>query len=309
MSPPAQESPQDFPGSSAALHVVGNATEDLFFALPHLPRPGETLVADRVLTTPGGKGLNQAVLAARCGVRVHLLAPVGEDPFAERVRDLARAEGIRADCPVTAPLSDRSIIAVDRHGENTILSSAGAADGLLPAVAEKALSRCRPGDRVLLQGNLSRATTMTALVTARRRGCRTIANPSPLRWAWEGLWPEVDTVVLNRLELESLSGTANLEAGVDELLAQGCRRVLVTLGADGAQLFNREESTLRQSAAPVAEVVDTAGAGDTFTGVFVAAEMKGHPTTEALRHAATAAAYTINRPGTLTAFPPAALLP
>lgn len=292
--------------SRARLLVVGNVTEDLSFRVPYLPRPGETLIADARSGNLGGKGLNQAVIAARCGVEVTLLAPVGRDSVADRALALAVAEGIHANLPRIADRSDQSVIAVARSGENTIISDAVAADALDPAAAAAAVDALEPGDAVLVQGNLTMATTRAVLAAARDRGVTTVANPSPIRWEWEALWPLVDTVVVNRLELATLSGAEGMEAGIETLQAAGCGRVLVTLGADGAILCGATD-TWRQPAA-AAQVVDTAGAGDTFCGVFLAREICGDSPQQALAQAAVAAAITVSRNGTHVAFPDAVTL-
>lgn len=288
------------------LLVVGNVTEDLSFRLPYLPRPGETLIADGRSASLGGKGLNQAVIAARCGVAVTLFAPVGRDSVADRAQALAAEEGIHADFPRITDRSDQSVITVARSGENTIISDAVAADALDPVAAASHVDAFRPRDTILVQGNLTLATTHAVLATARDRGITTYVNPSPIRWEWSELWPLVDTVVVNRLELATLSGTEDMEAGIATLRAAGCGRVLVTLGADGA-ILSDATGTFRQ-AAVAAQVVDTAGAGDTFCGVFLAREMCGDTPQQALAHAATAAAITVSHEGTHGAFPDAATL-
>lgn len=288
------------------LLVIGNVTEDLTFHLPYLPRPGETLIADTRSSGLGGKGLNQAVIAARCGMAVTLLAPVGHDTVADRAQALAAKEGIDADFPRIADRSDQSIIAVARSGENTIISDAIAADTLDSAAAASLVDRFGPGDTVLLQGNLTMATTKEILLAARDRKVATFVNPSPIRWEWKTLWPLVDTVVVNRLELATLSGTEVMETGIEILQAAGCGRVLVTLGAEGAILADAT-GTLRQPVV-AAQVVDTAGAGDTFCGVFLAREICGDKPQQALARAAAAAAITVSRDGTYGAFPNASTL-
>ena len=290
----------------ARLLVVGNVTEDLGFRVPELPRPGETLIADSRSDDLGGKGLNQAVIAARCGLAVTLLAPLGRDPIADRARALAEAEGIRADLPAVTERSDQSVIAVARSGENTIISSALAADALDAATAAARVETFGPGDAVLVQGNLSSAVTRAALSAARARGITTFANPSPIRWNWGELWTLVDTAIVNRLELATLTGMDDMECGIGYLRRAGCGRVLVTLGAEGAVLA--DAIGLQHEDASPARVVDTAGAGDTFCGVFLARELHGDTAAVALARAARAAAITVSREGTHSAFPDSATL-
>ena len=288
------------------LLVVGNVTEDLSFRVSELPRPGETLISGSRSDDLGGKGLNQAVIAARCGIAVTLLAPVGNDAIADRARALAEAEGIRPDLPAVTERSDQSVIAVARSGENIIISSALAADALDIATAAARVGSVAPGDAVLVQGNLSSAVTRAVLSAARARGITTFANPSPIRWNWGELWTLVDTAIVNRLELATLTGMDDMESGIGYLRRAGCGRVLVTLGAEGAVLT--DASGLHHMDASPASVVDTAGAGDTLCGVFLARELSGDRPAAALARAARAAAITVSREGTHSAFPDAATL-
>jgi len=288
------------------LLVVGNATEDLSFQVPHLPQPGETLISDAYTSDLGGKGLNQAVIAARCGVAVSLVAPLGRDPVADKVRALAVSENLDAQLFHLVDRTDKSVISVSKLGENTIISSALAADSLGPSMAVGSVAAFGPGDALLVQGNLSIETTRSVLTAACDRDVATYANPSPIRWDWKTLFPLVGTAIVNRLELAILSGLENFEGGVEALLAAGCSRVLVTLGAEGAVLV--DGSRRWDQPAISRQVVDTAGAGDTFCGVFVARELLGDDPQRALEHAAETAGITVSRHGTLSAFPDSGLL-
>lgn len=285
------------------LHVIGNVTEDLVFRLDRLPRDGETLIARDRIADVGGKGLNQAIVAARCGAEVHLLAPVGRDGAGARARALIATEPLRASLVETRAATDQSIVAVADGGKNVIISSAASADALTSADVEAALAGAGPTDGLLMQGNLSRGTTEAALRAGRRQGVATTVNPSPIRWDWCDLLGLVDTVILNRPELAALSGCAALEDGVSALLALGVPRVVVTLGADGIVAASPQRRWSMPSR-PVA-AVDTAGAGDTFCGVFLGAELRGIGMDGALRAAVEAAALTVTRHGTHSAFPSA----
>lgn len=283
------------------LFVVGNITEDIVFGLPRLPADGETLIADSRVSDIGGKGLNQALIAGRCGMRVRLIAPIGTDEAGRRARALVAAEPIAAALIEKEGPTDQSIIAVVPGGDNHIISSAFAASALTPADVAEAAGDAGPGDEVLMQGNLSLETTRAVLDWARARGVRTTVNPSPIRWGYDPLWPLIDRVILNRHELAELTGRADVDGGIDRLHSCGVGEVLVTRGADGA-LFSSGAGRHAVPAAP-SRVIDTAGAGDTFCGVFIAARDRGAEVPAALGAAARAAAITIARSGTWSAFP------
>ncbi|WP_099827366.1 PfkB family carbohydrate kinase [Oceaniglobus indicus] len=284
------------------VYVVGNVTEDLVFTLPRLPQEGETLIATSRLSEMGGKGLNQALILARAGCDVKLVAAIGEDGAGATARMLAKTEISNADLIVVDAPTDQSIIYVAASGENHIVSTASAADALTPDKITSALVGLAAGDTVLVQGNLGLEATCTALQMARTAGAGTVANPSPIRWNWESLYPLIDLAIVNTQELASLGNHSSIEPAVAALRAAGLTDVLVTLGADGAQLFTVADAPLTVPAART-RIVDTAGAGDTFCGVYLGAGLSGLPPDRALKAAAHAAALTVSRPGTLSAFP------
>jgi len=283
------------------LFVIGNVTEDIVLGLPRLPEDGETLIAESRIVDMGGKGLNQALIAGRSGMMVRLVTAIGRDDPGRRARDLIGAEPFDAVLIEKDTATDQSIIAVAQDGENHIISSAFSASALTATEVIAAIDDAVAGDQLLMQGNLSYATTLDMLRWARERGVQSTVNPSPIRWDYEMIWPLVDRVILNRAELQALTGCTNIDDAIAALAARGVAETIVTLGADGAVLAagNARIAVI----AAVGTVVDTAGAGDTFCGVFIAAADRLQDHAAAMRLAARAAAITIGRSGTLSAFP------
>jgi ribokinase len=283
--------------------VIGNIGLDETFSLAALPQPGETLVAHAATADLGGKGANQAVLLARCGVPTRLVARIGDDAAAAFVRARLRAEPLDASGLIRVPApTDRSIVLVAADGENSIVSTGDCARGVSEAEVSAALQAAGPDDVVLLQGNLTEAVTARALRLARSRGLRTVFNPAPVSAGFARLWEFVDLAVLNRVEARQLAGTDDTREAACRIFAAGARRVVVTLGRDGALLCDAGGVTT-VAAAPTL-VRDTTGAGDTFVAVLAAALMiREMPRQHALLAAARAAAITVSRPGTLAAFP------
>lgn len=283
------------------LFVIGNVTEDIVFGLPKLPGDGETLIADSRIVDIGGKGLNQALIAARSGMRVRLVTAIGRDDPGRRARDLIAAEPFDAVLIEKDTATDQSIIAVAQSGENHIISSAFSASALTAKEVIAAIDDAVSGDQLLMQGNLSHVTTLAVLQWARDRGVRTTVNPSPIRWDYDRIWPLVDRVILNRTELHTLSGCTDVDDGIATIAVRGVSITIVTLGAEGAVLVAGDARTI--VAATSARVVDTAGAGDTFCGVFIAADDRLQDRAAAMQLGARAAAITIGRSGTWSAFP------
>jgi ribokinase len=264
--------------------VIGNAGLDLGLAVPHLPRPGETLVGSPSPRMPGGKGLNQAVVAARYGASVTFCAPLGNDEAeaAEIERHLAREDFARLILPRLPHPTDFSLLMVLPGGENSIVSTSACSLALGFEQAKPALGDLTQEDVVLVQGNLSLATTAAILAAAPR----TIFNPAPFWPGAEKLSGLASIVIANRLEAEAL-GPALDDAGI----------AIVTAGAEGC--------TMQGRTFPVEsiEAVDTTGCGDTFCGVIAAALAGGAAIEAAIGVAQRAAALTATRRGAFAALP------
>ena len=139
------------------------------------------------------------------------------------------------------------------------------------------------------------------MVAARAGGIATAVNAAPIQWSYDGLWPLVDLAIVNREEARTLGGDGDTERAARVLLSRGAGAVLLTLGAGGSVLLTHDDS--HRAPAHLTHVVDTAGAGDTFTSVFLAACNLGRSRAEALLAGAHASALAVSRAGTFSAFP------
>lgn len=294
------------------VHVVGNACLDTLYRLQRFPEPGETIVADGMAEDLGGKGLNQAVAAARAGAPVRLFAAIGTDAVGGAVAQRLAAEGIdaaglvRLDCP-----TDRSMIQVDAAGENTIVSVTACADRFAPPQGTDLDTALKAGDLLLMQGNLRIAAVRDGFTLARGRGAGTVLNPSPIRDSYASVLPLTDLLVVNRGEACRLGGDPDPHAAAHTLLRRGTSMVVVTLGAAGASVLTADGR--KDYPAPAVTAVDTAGAGDLLCGVLAGLLDCGVAIETALPVAIQAAAIGVTRPGVLSSFPSrveiAAILP
>lgn len=277
--------------------VIGNVALDEAVTIEDLPAFGASIHGLAGQTDLGGKGANQAIVLGRSGLSCRFCAAVGEDSRADDIQSRLAAENLETDLiRIPGVASDFSIILRSRSGDNAIITTNAAASGLGPEAARAVLAGAAPGDLLVLQGNLSAETTAAALREARRLGMQTALNPSPLRPFFGELWSLVDIAFVNETEAAALGGTAGL-------LALGVPQVVLTLGAQGARLVTARQDVLVP--ARPSEPVDTTGAGDCFMATALAsAALRGVALDPcALRHAAAAAAITVSRPGTGTAFP------
>jgi ribokinase len=263
--------------------VVGSINLDLVARCERLPRPGETVTGATFERVPGGKGANQAVAAARLGADVRLIACVGDDELARDAVGTLETESVDLDGvrSVEGP-TGVALIAVSADGENQIVVAPGANMQLQPEDVEVA-----GADAVLCQLEIPLATVTAAAERAEGFFC---VNAAPARPLPRSLLERCDLVVVNRHELEALGDP------------QG--RVALTLGAEGAVLFEDGREVAR-ARPPEVKAVDGTAAGDAFTACLVVSHLEGRPWDEALRRACAAGALAASRPGAQPSLPTA----
>ncbi|HZM78580.1 MAG TPA: ribokinase [Candidatus Limnocylindrales bacterium] len=282
--------------------VVGSANMDLVVNAPVLPRPGETVLGDRFVTVPGGKGANQAIAVARAGGSCAFIGAVGQDTFGEVMRQNLVASGVDVARLRSVPEpSGVALIAVDAMAENLIVVAPG---------ANATLTRLDVQDRMAIEGasvllcqlETPLPTVAQAAAAARTAGTTVVLNAAPARPLSAELLAAVDILIVNQHEAAVIGGAA-----VDPLtgLLAMVPRVVTTLGAAGASYADREGTRLTVPA-PMVDAVDSTAAGDAFTGALAVAWAAGMPVSEALRWACAAGAICATRPGASTSLPTAA---
>ncbi|MGX4736378.1 ribokinase [Kitasatospora griseola] len=294
----------------SSITVVGSVNRDLVLTVQDLPRPGETVLAERFVEGVGGKGANQAVAAARLGSRVRLVARVGAD--AETILRALAAEGV--DVTAVLPAADASTgiasVVVDRAGENTIVVNPGANAALTVADLPEQLSGA--GEVLLVQHEIAPEVVAAAVLRAREQGGTVVLNPAPARPVGSDVLAAVDVLVPNLGELATLLDVARPTGpdGARDLLERAelpCGAVVVTLGADGA-LVKQPGRPAVHLPAPVVDAVDTVGAGDTFCGALADSLARGGDLLSAAERAVRAASLAVTGLGAQSSMPTAAQL-
>lgn len=281
--------------------VFGNASLDIILTLEAFPSAGETVLAREVLTCAGGKGLNQALAAARFGHPVHFAAAIGHDNAATLIQAaLATEQGLSTRWLFRSLATDMSSIWLDGTGENMISSSNFCAHSVTAADAERELATLHSEDWLVLQGNLTLDATRAAIGMAQRAGARVLLNTAPMQGWMRDVVPLVDVLVANTVESSQMTGL-DAEPAVAALLELGAEHVVVTRGSTGASWRSRDVAI--DLPAPHVVAVDTAGAGDMFVGSLAASLANKQPLPQALERAITLASFTVTRKGTSTSFP------
>ena len=268
--------------------VVGSANLDLVATVDRLPGPGETVPGNSFAEYPGGKGLNQAVAAARAGASVAFVGAVGHDGAAATLRAVMADDGIDSSHVNTSgTATGRALIGVAASGENSIIVIAGA-NGTVTAHEV-------PAARVVLtQLEVPLAAVERALTAGRAAGAITVLNPAPVQPIDAAILQWCDIVVPNEHEVELLGG-------VDKLLAFGARAVVVTLGSRGSDLHTADGVVHIDPFSVVP--IDTTGAGDTFSGSLCARLAAGDDLPTALRFASAAGALCTTVAGAVPSIP------
>jgi len=287
--------------------VVGSANIDLTTFTDQFPRPGETIFGRKFQLGFGGKGANQAVAAALCGARVSMVARVGDDLFGPATVENFKARGIDAS-HVWITRGESSGVApifVDSAGQNRILVVKGANDALTPADVDAAAPLLRQADCIVLQLEVPVETVYYTLRFARQNAIRSILNPAPGQQLDLAELANAEYVVPNETEAEALSGMPvrdieEARACARYLLDSGLRRVIITLGGNGALCASADG--MEHAAAHRVEPMDTSGAGDAFIGSFACFLGGGMAEREALARANVYAALSTLSVGTQMSF-------
>ena len=284
--------------------VVGSCNIDLVAYPPRMPEAGETILGDRFAMGFGGKGANQAVMAARLGAEVSMVGALGDDVYAEMTLRNFAEQGVEASgIQRVAGSSGVAPIWVEPDGTNRIIVVAGANGLVDPALAAAAVRQAAAIDVCVGQLEIPQAATLAAFRSARERGAITVLNPAPAAPLDPDLVAATDWLVPNETELSALTGgpSADDEQALERYAALLRGGLVVTLGAAGAALVSGGGVT--RLPAPAVTATDTTGAGDAFVGAFAFGLALGLTPLLAARLGVGCASDSVQRPGTQASFP------
>ena len=288
--------------SKAVIAVVGSAMIDLTAYATVIPAPGQTLEGDLFTTGFGGKGANQAVIAAHCGAEVHFVGKLGRDLFGDSIAENFKKLGIdseyveRSDTP-----NGVAHIWVDANGENRIIIIPGANHEIESKKAIEAIESITGLAVVVAQCEIKQEVTLAAFSAAKKRGCVTILNPAPYQLLSEDLLAVTDWIIPNETEFKELHGQAPTSDDVLKSFRPG-KNSIVTLGSEGAVLITSDGDLTRVSA-PTVNAVDTTGAGDAFVGVFAFGLASGKNPEDAMKLGIKVASMSVTRKGAQSSYP------
>jgi ribokinase len=281
---------------------------DLVCRTPHIPRPGETILGNDLVTIPGGKGANQAVAAAKLAnpeTKVHMIGRVGSDDFGQRLLNGLTHHGVDTTFVTLTEgvASGVAMILVDTKGENSIVVAPGANAKLTPKDIDAAEDLIKTASVVLIQLEIPFETVKHAIAMCQRLGVYSILDPAPAVEKLPRAMMGVDLFTPNQSEAEILLGMDQndrrqrvkrkgvadpKQIGMD-LLGRGAKSVVLKLGAKGSMLIDRD-GTIHTFKPFKVKVMDTTAAGDAFSGALAVAQAEGMEMEHAVRFANAAGA-------------------
>lgn len=283
--------------------VYGSINIDLTFLVDHIAGPGETIGGLSLEKSAGGKGANQAAALAKAGMPVYLAGKIGGD--GRFILDLLRSYGVdTAYVAEYGGATGQALIQVDKKKQNAIIVYPGGNGSISAEEINRTIGDFSAGDIVVFQNET--ACTGELMEAAKNRGLKIHFNPSPCDEKIEGLPLEaVDVFFVNEIEgmaLARVPADTPCPLVVDALVKRfPGSEILLTAGKDGAYYGFRD---IRERGVVVdTPVVDTVGAGDTFTGYYIAARCRNYTVAEALETACKAASIAVSRKGAMEAMP------
>lgn len=286
--------------SKPSVLVVGSINMDLVSYSNRIPNVGETLLGNRFVTAPGGKGANQAMAAARLGSKVTLIGAAGNDSYGNQLLDYLQENGVNISQVKRVPTTTGvALINVDARGNNQIVVVPGANFELTPEDLDKYLKVFAETDVVVLQLEIPMATIGKAIELANKYNKPVVLNPAPAQELPKEWLGQIDYLVPNEHEASLLGGKA--EDFYLTLRQKIKNTLIVTMGEKGVSYTANGE--FENVPAYKVQAVDTTAAGDAFIGGFSTALAEGNDIRKAVEFASAVAALSVTKEGAQTSLP------
>jgi len=284
--------------------VVGSINMDLVAHAPTIPVPGQTLIGTGFVTTPGGKGANQAVAAARLGYPTQMIGAVGDDVFGQALVDNLHSAGVDTAAVerVPGPSGVAPIVVAD-NGENAIVVVPGANALLDAAMVDRHAGLIRSAGMVLCQLELPIQTVSHVIDLCAAAGVPVILDPAPAAALPDTVFHQVAWLTPNETEAAFYLGeTLSVEDSAQHLLEKGLKGVVLKRGGEGCYVAQAGGNAAWVPAFRV-DAIDTVAAGDCFNGAFAVGLLEGLDPFAAARFASAAAAIAVTRRGAQASMP------
>ncbi len=282
--------------------IIGSSNMDITVLADRRPIAGETILGNGLHMSPGGKGANQAVAAAKLGADVTMVGAVGSDVYGTMILENLQKYGINTDYMVRRDdMTSGTAHITLAEKDNSIIVISGANKSIDATLVDDAWERIEQADLVMIQNEIPLDTIEYVLNRCAEKGIKVLLNPAPaialpLEWLEKASY-----ITPNEHEFDALYGQAEIPAEIAFLQNQG--KLILTMGKDGVGYC--EDGLFKKVSAFVVDPVDTTGAGDTFNGALATALVNGKSLSEAIRFGNAAAALSIQKLGAQEGMPTA----
>jgi len=283
--------------------VYGSLNIDLLYFVDHIVKPGETINSISFKKSAGGKGANQAAALSKAGLQVFMAGKIGQDGLF--LLKLLESYGVNTDKVVQYEgETGQAIIQIDKNGQNSIVLYSGGNEKITIEEINKTIASFKENDIIVLQNEI--VYIKEIMHNAKEKGLRICLNPSPFNEKIKELPLDLaNWLFVNEIEgaaLANLPQNAALETILDQLVKQfPATEIILTAGENGSYYGCGE--TREKSEIVKTKVLDTTGAGDTFTGFFLAAREKNMNVTQSLLIASKASSIAVSQKGAMESIP------
>jgi ribokinase len=294
-----------------SICVFGIFVADICFFADSIPVAGQTILGDKYIIGPGGKGSNQAIAAARAGGEVSFISKVGKDNYADLAISLYKDTGINIDGLViqkNESTGSAGILINRKTGENAINVVPGAAGTIGKNLIDKNLNIIKNSKIFLTQLETPKDVTLYALKEAKSQNCITILNPAPSSEIPDDYFQYVDFFTPNETEAsfyfsKPIKNEDDCKVAGNFFLEKGVKNILITLGEKGCYFKNSDEEFLIPASNLNKPVVDTTGAGDAFNGALSVALSQNKSYKQSIEFANLVAGISVTREGAANSMP------
>ena len=294
-----------------SICVFGIFVADICFFADSIPVAGQTILGDKYLIGPGGKGSNQAIAAARAGGEVSFISKVGRDNYADLAISLYKDSGINYDgleIEENESTGSAGILINRKTGENAINVVPGAAGTIGKNLIDKNLNIIKNSKIFLTQLETPKDVTLYALKEAKSQNCITILNPAPSSEIPDDYFQYFDFFTPNETEAsfyfsKPVKNEDDCKVAGNFFLEKGVKNILITLGEKGCYFKNGDEEFLMPASKLNKPVVDTTGAGDAFNGALSVALSQNKTYKQSIEFANLVAGISVTREGAANSMP------
>lgn len=288
--------------------VIGSLMMDQIVLTERMPRKGETIIGEKFIKMPGGKGANQAVAAARLGADIKMAGMVGDDENGQMFIDILNNENIDTSAIISDNTSTTGIgvVMTERNGDNRIIVIPGANSVYSLDDLKKIKEKIKKADLLILQLEIDLHVVQMAVNFAYESGVEVLLNPAPAHEISDELLSKVTYLTPNETELEILTGltvfnTNEAIVAAKLLLSKKVKNVIVTLGDKGALIVNKDKVNHIKGFA--VKPVNTVAAGDAFNGGFAVQILNGSSIDDAVKYANAVGGLAVTKEGAIPSIP------